>query len=69
MTSTGPKKGARKDPSWKYGVEVPGENKAYKYIKCNFCSKVVTGGVKRMKEHLACTHKDVIACPNVRRAS
>ncbi|KAI3740336.1 hypothetical protein L2E82_30764 [Cichorium intybus] len=65
-------KGTRKDPAWKYGEEheVPeeGGKKGYKYIKCNFCSKVIKGGgggVKRVKEHLACTHKDVVPCPKV----
>ncbi|KAI3675421.1 hypothetical protein L1987_85011 [Smallanthus sonchifolius] len=62
-------KNARKDPAWKYGEEhkVPEQcgKKGYKYIKCNFCSKVISGGVKRMKEHLACTHKDVMPCPKV----
>ncbi|KAD2139047.1 hypothetical protein E3N88_41777 [Mikania micrantha] len=62
-------KNARKDPAWKYGVEhqVPaqGGKKGYKYIKCNFCSKVITGGVKIMKEHLGCTHKDVAPCDKV----
>ncbi|KAD5803330.1 hypothetical protein E3N88_14690 [Mikania micrantha] len=62
-------KNARKDPAWKYGVEhqVPaqGGKKGYKYIKCNFCSKVITGGVKRTKEHLGCTHKDVAPCDKV----
>ncbi|KAD6454786.1 hypothetical protein E3N88_09492 [Mikania micrantha] len=62
-------KNARRDPAWKYGVEhqVPaqGGKKGYKYIKCNFCSKVITGGVKRMKEHLGCTHKDVAPCDKV----
>ncbi|KAJ9555342.1 hypothetical protein OSB04_009956 [Centaurea solstitialis] len=60
MTSTEPKTGSRKDPSWKYGVEieVPG-GKAGKKVT------IVKGGVKRMKEHLACTHKDVVPCPNV----
>ncbi|KAD5507983.1 hypothetical protein E3N88_15686 [Mikania micrantha] len=62
-------KNARRDPAWKYGVEhqVPaqGGKKGYKYIKCNFCSKVITGGVKRMKEHLGCTHKDVAPCDTV----
>ncbi|KAD5507625.1 hypothetical protein E3N88_15328 [Mikania micrantha] len=60
---------AAQDPAWKYGVEhqVPaqGGKKGYKYIKCNFCSKVITGGVKRMKEHLGCTHKDVAPCDKV----
>ncbi|KAK9053403.1 hypothetical protein SSX86_030037 [Deinandra increscens subsp. villosa] len=52
---------SRKDPAWKYCVEEPteGEKKGYKYVKCNFCSKVIKGGVSRMKNHLGCTHKDV----------
>ena len=63
------KLGSRKDLAWKYGEEIhiPGEGrkKGYKYIKCKFCSKTIKGGVKRMKDHLACTHKNVIACPHV----
>ena len=63
------RKGSQTDPTWKYGeeVEVPGTGttKGYKYIKCKFCSKIITGGVKRMKGHLAWTHKDVAPCPNV----
>ncbi|PWA39471.1 zinc finger, BED-type, Ribonuclease H-like domain protein [Artemisia annua] len=62
-------KNARKDPAWKYGPEeqVPpqGEKKGYKYVKCNFCSKIIKGGVKRMKDHLAGTHKDVSPCLSV----
>ncbi|KAJ0757892.1 putative transcription factor/ chromatin remodeling BED-type(Zn) family [Helianthus annuus] len=60
-------KNARKDPSWKHGeeVQVPNQKKGYKYVKCKFCSKVITGGVKRLKEHLACTHRDVAACSQV----
>ncbi|KAD5960576.1 hypothetical protein E3N88_12048 [Mikania micrantha] len=62
-------KGGRRDPAWKYSeeIEVPAEGakKGYKYVKCNFCYKVITGGVQRMKAHLACTHKNVILCPQV----
>ena len=60
-------KGSRNDPAWKYGTEVTieGRKKPYKYLKCKFCSKVIKGGVKIMKEHLPCTHKDVATCPNV----
>lgn len=67
MASTAQRKGSRRDPSWKYGVEieVPDQKKGYKYLKCNFCNKIITGGVKRMKEHLACTHKDVAPCAKV----
>lgn len=58
----------RKDPAWKYSceIEVPpskdGSKKGYKYLKCNFCNKEFKGGVKRMKEHLACTRKNAAAC-------
>ena len=59
----------RKDPAWKYSDEiaVPGDGakKGYKYLKCKFCNKEIKGGVKRMKEHLAQTRKDVAICPNV----
>ncbi|KAI0526896.1 hypothetical protein KFK09_002489 [Dendrobium nobile] len=59
----------RKDPAWKYGaqVEVSGEGakKGYVYMKCNFCEKRITGGVKRLKDHLACTHVNVGPCAKV----
>ncbi|XP_039117838.1 uncharacterized protein LOC120253587 [Dioscorea cayenensis subsp. rotundata] len=57
----------RKDPAWKYGVqvEVPGEGKSYVYIQCKFCNKVIKGGVKRMKDHLGGTHKNVVPCDKV----
>ncbi|XP_071726331.1 uncharacterized protein [Rutidosis leptorrhynchoides] len=61
----------KKDPAWKYGVEIEHNvpegvgKKGYKYIQCNFCGKTIKGGVKRMKEHLACTHKDVAPCEHV----
>ncbi|KAJ9543747.1 hypothetical protein OSB04_023454 [Centaurea solstitialis] len=59
----------RKDPAWKYNDEIAvprdGAKKGYKYLKCKFCNKEITGGVKRAKEHLAQTHKGVSICPNV----
>ncbi|CAH1431048.1 unnamed protein product [Lactuca virosa] len=60
-------KGSQKDPAWSCSIEIPieGGKKGYKYLKCKFCSKVIKGGVKRVKEHLAYTHKDVSPCPNV----
>ncbi|KAD7117269.1 hypothetical protein E3N88_04537 [Mikania micrantha] len=69
MATSKSTKGGRRDPPWKYSeeIEVPAEGakKGYKYVKCNFCNKVITGGVQRMKAHLACTHKNVIPCPQV----
>ncbi|KAL0923237.1 hypothetical protein M5K25_007284 [Dendrobium thyrsiflorum] len=57
----------RRDPSWKYNVQVDigGAEKTYVYLKCNFCDKVVKGGVTRMKEHLSGSHKNVAPCANV----
>ncbi|XP_028552223.1 uncharacterized protein LOC110098778 [Dendrobium catenatum] len=59
----------RKDHAWKYEtqVEVSGEGakKIYVYMKCNFCEKRITGGIKRLKDHLACTHVNVGPCTKV----
>lgn len=55
----------RTDPAWKYGEEVRPEGeqkKAYVYIKCKFCDRVITGGVSRMKNHLAGTHSNTTPC-------
>ena len=53
----------RKDPAWKYGQEVDMEgSKGYKYIQCNFCQKILKGGVFRMKEHLAGIHGNAAPC-------
>ncbi|KAL0910409.1 hypothetical protein M5K25_021389 [Dendrobium thyrsiflorum] len=57
----------RKDPAWKYStqVDVGGSDKTYVYLKCNYCDKVVNGGVTRMKEHLSGSHKNVAPCSKV----
>ncbi|XP_028550851.1 uncharacterized protein LOC110112362 [Dendrobium catenatum] len=59
--------GHRKDPAWKYStqVDVGGSDKTYVYLKCNYCDKVVKGGVTRMKEHLSGSHKNVAPCSKV----
>ncbi|KAK1578845.1 hypothetical protein Q3G72_033554 [Acer saccharum] len=57
---------SRKDPAWKYGVEVEtDEQKGYKYIQCKFCDRVLKGGVFRMKEHLAGVQGNVAPCTKV----
>ncbi|KAI9185178.1 hypothetical protein LWI28_005060 [Acer negundo] len=44
----------RKNPAWKYGVEVEiEEQKGCKYIESKFYDKVLKRGVYRIKEHLA----------------
>ncbi|XLU94132.1 hypothetical protein S245_008484, partial [Arachis hypogaea] len=40
-------------------------NRNAKKIKCKYCDKVVTGGVYRLKHHLAGTKKDVEPCMGV----
>ncbi|KAL0921491.1 hypothetical protein M5K25_008568 [Dendrobium thyrsiflorum] len=57
----------RKDPAWKYStqVDVGGSDKIYVYLKCNYCDKVVKGGVTRMKKHLSGSHKNVAPCSKV----
>ncbi|KAL0911890.1 hypothetical protein M5K25_017823 [Dendrobium thyrsiflorum] len=57
----------RKDPAWKHStqVDVGGSDKTYIYLKCNYCDKVVKGGVTRMKEHLSGSHKNVAPCSKV----
>ncbi|PON68578.1 Zinc finger, C2H [Trema orientale] len=59
--------GNRKDPVWKHSVEVevPGGKKHYVYLECKYCKKVIKGGVKRMKHHLAHTKKNVAPCKEV----
>ncbi|KAK3225991.1 hypothetical protein Dsin_005853 [Dipteronia sinensis] len=56
----------RKDPAWKYGIEVEmDEQKGYKYIQCKFGDRVLKGGVFRMKEHLAGVQGNVVPCRKV----
>ena len=63
--------GQRKDPAWKYGIQVsvPGDSgtgkKGYVDLECKFCRKTIKGGVKRLKNHLGGTHKNVSPCPKV----
>ncbi|PIA30425.1 hypothetical protein AQUCO_05600109v1 [Aquilegia coerulea] len=56
-----------KDPAWKYGtkVDVSNAGKTYVYLMCKFCSKTITRGVRRMKDHLAGTHENVKPCEKV----
>lgn len=51
--------GNRSDPGWEHGIEV---NKALKRVQCKHCKKVYSGGVFRLKHHLAGTHIDAEPC-------
>lgn len=53
---------SRRDSAWIHCTEVVEGNRGQ--IKCNYCSKVVTG-ITRFKQHLAIEGTDVTGCPNV----
>jgi hypothetical protein len=55
-------KGNRNDIAWKHGVSVDGRRRQ---IKCNYCGKVVIGGVYRLKHHLGHTQCNVSPCKSV----
>ena len=48
------------DPGWKYGywTEIGNRDK----VTCNLCKTVTTGGIKRLKEHLAGGYADTLMC-------
>ena len=49
------------DPGWSHGEAVGSKTK----IKCNYCGKIVNGGITRLKQHLAHVSGQVINCPKV----
>ncbi|KAL6331610.1 hypothetical protein AAG906_011550 [Vitis piasezkii] len=56
--SSSDSKNSRKDFVWKYVIEVSGEQ----YLRCKFCNQRCTGGVNRLKHHLAGTHHGMKPC-------
>ncbi|XP_019080698.2 uncharacterized protein LOC109123935 [Vitis vinifera] len=59
--SSSDSKNSRKDFVWKYMIEVFGEQ----YLRCKFCNQRCTGGVNRLKHHLAGTHHGMKPCSKV----
>ncbi|KAI8563851.1 hypothetical protein RHMOL_Rhmol03G0141300 [Rhododendron molle] len=51
----------RTDPTWKYSKKH--EDNKFRFT-CNFCNKVVTVSVYRVKLHLVGGYPDVTSCPN-----
>jgi len=48
------------DPGYKYGTKLnPGDNVTW---KCKFCSKILKGGILRMKQHLASGYRSCTEC-------
>lgn len=52
---------SKKDFAWKWGIQVEGE----RYLRCSFCNQQCTGGITRLKNHLAHTHHGMKPCPKV----
>jgi len=54
--------GNRSDIGWKHGININGNGRN---VKCNYCSKAVSGGIFRFKHHLVGTWKDFKPCAYV----
>lgn len=52
----------RTDLGWKHEADVQGNGKK---VKCNYCSKIVSGGIFRFKHPLARSRKDSEPCTMV----
>lgn len=61
-TATGAHKRKSDDIGWEYGF-CPDPNKLDR-VKCNMCGKEFSGGVSRMKQHIARIVGNVVSCPN-----
>ncbi|XP_010524605.1 PREDICTED: uncharacterized protein LOC104802620 [Tarenaya hassleriana] len=49
------------DPGWEHGVA---QDERKKKVKCNYCDKIVSGGINRFKQHLARIPGEVAPCKN-----
>ncbi|XP_075487023.1 uncharacterized protein LOC142526482 isoform X2 [Primulina tabacum] len=49
------------DPGWEHGVP---QDDRKKKVKCNYCEKIVSGGINRFKQHLARIPGEVAPCNN-----
>ncbi|KAL0361642.1 UNVERIFIED_CONTAM: hypothetical protein Sradi_3848700 [Sesamum radiatum] len=50
------------DNGWEHATPVGGDKKK---CKCNYCGKVVHGGITRLKQHIAHVSEYIKACPRV----
>ncbi|KAJ0980525.1 hypothetical protein J5N97_008780 [Dioscorea zingiberensis] len=51
--------GAFVDPGWEHGIA---QDEKKKKVKCNYCDKIVSGGINRFKQHLARIPGEVAYC-------
>ena len=49
----------RLDMGWQHGIDV---DKNSRKVLCKYCQKIISRGIFRFKQHLACTSKDVEPC-------
>ncbi|KAK9288436.1 hypothetical protein L1049_016893 [Liquidambar formosana] len=49
------------DPGWEHGIA---QDERKKKVKCNYCEKIVSGGINRFKQHLARIPGEVAPCKN-----
>ena len=47
------------DPGWEHGVA---QDNKKKKVRCNYCEKIVSGGINRFKQHLARIPGEVASC-------
>ncbi|XP_017983850.1 PREDICTED: uncharacterized protein LOC18613794 isoform X2 [Theobroma cacao] len=50
------------DPGWEHGIA---QDERKKKVKCNYCGKIVSGGIFRLKQHLARLSGEVTHCEKV----
>jgi hypothetical protein len=62
MASRKNSSGNRLDVGWQHGIDI---DKNSKKVQCKYCQKIISGGIFRFKQHLACTRKDVEPCQQV----
>ena len=51
--------GNRLDMGWQHGIDI---DKNSRKVLCKYCQNIISEGIFRFKQHLACTRKDVELC-------
>jgi hypothetical protein len=62
MASRKNSSGNRLDVGWQHEIDI---DKNSRKVQCKYCQKIISGGIFRFKQHLACTRKDVEPCQQV----
>jgi hypothetical protein len=51
--------GNRLDMGWQHGIDI---DKNSRKVQRKYSQKIISGGIFRLKQYLACTRKDVEPC-------